>query len=126
MKKGKVLIIDDETLILSMMNRFLSMLQIDAIFASAPDAAIQLVREHLENVEVAVVDLFLSGESGIELVKSIKELKKDVYIVMTSGDPLELDMVIKDCADQIVNKTLSKPFTFEDVKKLFRELEYIE
>lgn len=72
-KKSKVLIVDDHALIREGLKRFLDMEDDLSVCGEAEEGqqALQLIAER--KPDVAIVDLGLSGMSGLDLIKNIKK-----------------------------------------------------
>ncbi len=82
--KRKVLLVEDDELVRSVTAEMLSALGHDVL--EAPDAASAL--EILEKVQVDVLltDVGLPGVSGIRLAQKAREIRRELHIIIASGD----------------------------------------
>ena len=83
MKNYKVLFIDDDLQILSIVEQFLSRSGFDITTESSVHKAIEKVRS--ENYTVVFTDLIMPEISGMDLLKQIKEISPETEVVIVSG-----------------------------------------
>jgi len=82
--KGRVYLVDDDTLIVSLISRFLERAGYEV--QSSGDA------EHLEqsiasfSPDVLLLDIGLPGRSGLEALKGIREMNEELPVVMLTAD----------------------------------------
>ncbi len=83
MNKYKVLLVDDENLLLDSLEVILSLNQMEIVGkANDGNAALQILEETSVNCDIALVDLNMKGMGGIELIKMIKERFPQVKILV--------------------------------------------
>ncbi len=83
MNKYKVLLVDDENLLLDSLEVILSLNQMEIVGkANDGNAALQILEETSANCDIALVDLNMKGMGGIELIKMIKERFPQVKILV--------------------------------------------
>ncbi len=85
MRRSHVLYVDDETVLVFLVTRYLERLGYRVTGASNPVQAVELFRAGPETFDVVVSDLSMPGMSGFELVAAIRESRREVPIVLTSG-----------------------------------------
>ncbi len=88
MEKGKILIVDDERIILRAYKLELE----DAGFAvqtvdSAEQARIKIENEHFDLV---FVDLILPGTTGVDVCSIVKKVSPETQVCLISGHPLKI------------------------------------
>ena len=83
MKKHKVLFIDDDEQILSIVEQYLSRSGFDVTTVSSGRKAIEMVRD--EDYSVVFTDLIMPEISGMELLKQIKEVSPETEVIVVSG-----------------------------------------
>lgn len=81
MRRG--LLIDDDTLYLRTLKRSLERRDFEVMTATTGDEALTIARA--EQPEFALLDLKLLSESGLDLIKPLREACPDVYIVLVTG-----------------------------------------
>ncbi len=109
----KVLLIDDSSLSKKMILRVFDAVDtgIDGIEANGGQAGIDLFNK--ERPDIVFCDLLMPDMDGIEVVKKIREMSSDVFIVVLSSDAQEERQ--KDALNAGVNLFLKKPL---DLKKM--------
>jgi UDP-3-O-acyl N-acetylglucosamine deacetylase len=83
MKKGRILIVDDEEKILQTMKGSLEDEDYEVLTASDGQEALEKVRE--ENPDLIFLDIWLPGMDGMEILKAIKEYDSNLDVVMMTG-----------------------------------------
>lgn len=107
---NRVLVVDDDEKVLSACRRVRSR---RVFTADNPTTALELART--EQPELAVVDLRLGTESGIDVTRELKEVCPDLIVALCSGYLSVTTAVaaVKAGADVVV----FKPVTFEEIMK---------
>jgi putative two-component system response regulator len=80
--KPRLLIVDDETEVRSVLRDLLS---VKYHCAEAPSAEEALSRLRAEEFELVISDITMSGMSGLEMIPQVKTISPDTVIVMISG-----------------------------------------
>jgi len=113
MKKiGRVMVVDDEENIREVLSNFLSDLGYEVVVAT--DGQDALNKFHKGEYDLIVSDLLMPSIDGLELLKRIREIDKDVIFLMITGYPsieTAVEAIKKGAYDYI-----TKPFHMEDVK----------
>jgi CheY-like chemotaxis protein len=106
----KVLIIDDDTTMVSLLKTLLEMDGFAVASAKDWDDVIETIR--VEKPDLILMDYFLPEVDGIELMKEIRSAPDlaETRVVMTSG----MD-VSEECANVGANEFLLKPYTPEQL-----------
>jgi putative two-component system response regulator len=108
---GKILVVDDEPLVHSILERYLSQMGYSCVTAETGGEALEKLTQH--PCAVALCDIRMPGMDGIELLRRIKEYDDDVAVIMvTAVDNREVAVeAMKGGAfDYVV-----KPFHLEEV-----------
>src|SRR5882724_3093140 len=82
-KKGKVLVIDDDRLVLRAVSEALNRDSYEVVSISDPVEALAVVRD--TSFDVVVSDIKMPNLSGIDLLKAFKQAQPDLEVVMMSG-----------------------------------------
>ena len=108
----KILTVDDEMGIDSFFYEFFSARNYEVLNAQSGKEAIEIVKK--EKPRIVLLDINMRGMNGIETLKKIKEIDKDVVVIMVTG--------VKD--DDVINEALSAGASDYITKPL--SLEYLE
>ena len=81
--RKKILIVDDEEEILAFMSRFLKRLDIDAVVAVSGEEALEKYKKEI--FDCVFLDVHLTGISGVEVLKQIKEINHDSKVIIITG-----------------------------------------
>lgn len=110
--KGKVLILDDDELIVSMLSRALKKEGYEVTALTKPNNVAQVVRSL--SPEIFLLDVTLPERSGLEILEELREKGIDRQVVMLTAD---------DSAETAVKAMklgaadyLTKPFNIDEVK----------
>jgi EAL domain-containing protein (putative c-di-GMP-specific phosphodiesterase class I) len=109
---SKVLLVDDDELLLRSLQRTLSARGFEVRLARGPDQALELVTE----VDVVVSDIRMPGYSGIEFLREIRGRHCDTPVILMTGSP-ELDTAMAAVEHGAVHYLL-KPFGIDMLKGL--------
>ncbi len=123
MKKLKILVLDDEVNITDKLCKYLVQRSFIALPAYNCDQALNLSK--INYFDIAIVDVVLPGENGLEFVKKIKRVIPDIeFIIMTGHGTLDMaiDAIHKGAVDFV-----KKPFSFSDiVSAIERTTKYVQ
>ena len=81
--KKRVLIVDDEAGVLSLLNLILTKNRFEVLEASSADSALEML-EH-ETVDLVISDITMPGMSGIEFLEEVREWDMDLPVIFVSG-----------------------------------------
>ncbi len=99
---AKVLIVDDDRLILKMYSR----LPYDVDTALGPVEALEKVRSGF--YEVVVTDYMMPGMNGMDLLREVKRISPETIRVILTGHA-ELDVALEAVNESLVYRFLQKP-----------------
>jgi PAS domain S-box-containing protein len=116
----KILLVDDEEMVLDAGERMLRILGYEVITAKGGRQAVDLFRQHFGEIQMVILDMIMPEMGGAEVYKQLKALKKDVKVLISSGysmnglsDKLDLEQ-----ADGF----LQKPYNLKQLYAKTREL----
>ncbi len=108
---GTVLVVDDEAHVRDAASRALRGLGYDVLHAEDGRAALEVFRARRGEIAVVLLDLVMPGMDGLETLRALREIDRDVAVVIASGLP-----VVSDPRDEELGApVLEKPF---DVARL--------
>lgn len=82
---GMVLLVDDEENIRTVGGRMLVMLGFTVLTASNGREAVEIFREHAGEIVCVILDLTMPLMDGEEAFSMMREIRKDVCVIMSSG-----------------------------------------
>ena len=84
-----ILVVEDEAMILSLMNRILTRAGYRVLNAANPAQALEIMDSEAAPIDLLVTDLSLPGMTGATLATLLIERQADLRILVTSGHALE-------------------------------------
>ena len=118
LKKTRVLLVDDEQETLDLIEEYLIGRDFDVTTTMSGEQAITLVQKDL--FHIAIVDLHLPGMTGAELLKSIKNIRSDVQVVMITGYGTIRDAV--ECMKLGASDFITKPILLDHLHLTIRRI----
>jgi len=122
--KGKVLLVDDEEIILDVSREVLRFLGYDAAFAREGGAAIELYKQGRESgqpFDLVIIDLTIpEGLGGEETIERLRSYDPDVKAVVSSG--YTNDPVMQEFAKYGFSGRLTKPYRINEMKALLESM----
>jgi cyclic di-GMP phosphodiesterase len=80
-----VLVVDDDPTLCTLFQRMLSYEKFDVLVADSSESAIALVQEECGMIDVALVDLHLGQENGLNLLKELRSMDESMIGVVITG-----------------------------------------
>lgn len=119
--KGKILIMDDEEMVLSILSEMLSYLGYDVCATKNGESAAEEYKKAQargSSFDAVIMDLTVQGGGmgGREAVKRILEIDKDAKVFVSSG--YSDDPVISDYKNYGFRGSLSKPYSLDELSGL--------
>jgi two-component system, cell cycle sensor histidine kinase and response regulator CckA len=115
-----VLLVDDEEVILKVGSQILQELGYTVLTAGSGKEALDIYTENRDKIDVVVLDMIMPGMGGGETYDSIKALRLDVKVLLSSG------YSIMGEASTILNRGcqgfIQKPFTMKSFSEKLREI----
>lgn len=107
--KKRILVVDDDQAICNMLEKFLSKKGYQAITALSGEEGIKKVEE--ERPHMILLDIKMPDLNGIETLKRIRNIDKEVGIVMITA--VKDDEVGKKCIELGAYDYITKPLSLE-------------
>jgi len=119
-KRGRVLVVDDERIILTTMRRMLQA-EFEVVTVEDPREALAKI-EGGERFDVMFSDISMSHLSGMELYRAVAAIQPELAkcMVFISGDLSRED--IREFINSIPNERIEKPFNVQEIRALVRRL----
>jgi len=115
----RILIVDDDELVRSVVGAMLERLRAAATVVSSPVEALWRLREEPDRFDVLVTDLTMPEMSGQQLFLRVREISPALPVVIISGDAS--DPRIKACLEEGARGFLAKPFTMAGFAQAIQE-----
>lgn len=80
---AKILVVDDEPGIVSLLTDFLHKKNYEVVTASGGAEALEMVR--LESPQIVLLDVRMPGMSGLEVLREIKKINKNVSVIIATA-----------------------------------------
>ncbi len=117
--EGKVLLVDDDSVVLNLCQEMLKRLGFDVLCAADGQQALDIFREQGENLVLVLLDLTMPGLSGEEVFRRMREQHAEIPMVLSSGYSAQ------DIAQQIGPEPhlsfLQKPYVLEQLREHIRQ-----
>lgn len=122
--KGKILLMDDEQIILDVTHEVLKFLNFDVMFATDGLAAIDLYKKEKiagSPFDIVILDLSVpTGMGGKETIEELRKFDPAVKAIVSSG--YANDPVVEDFSQYGFSAKLTKPYKISDLKNILEEL----
>ncbi len=118
-----ILIIDDESSIRNLMKAYLSQSSYKTVLAKNAEEAYGLLSScHIDTI---ISDIFMPGDSGVDLLKSVKISSPDIPVILITGMP-DIEMTknaMREGAFELLTKPVSKNIVIKTVDKAIQHKE---
>jgi len=111
---SKLLIVDDETDIREFAKRFFTKRDIEVFTAGNGKEALEIVEKH--NPDLILLDVNMDEMSGVEVLKTLRENKNEVKVIMVTG--VEDEDVINEANSLGVKGYIHKPLVLGELEKV--------
>lgn len=110
----KILTVDDEMGIDSFFYEFFTARNYEVLNATSGKEAIEVVKK--EKPRIILLDINMRGMDGIEALKKIRQIDKDVVVIMVTG--VKDEDVVKGALEAGANDYITKPLSLEYLDKV--------
>ena len=121
--KGRILLMDDEQIILDVTLEVLRFLGYDVVFARDGAAAVELYKKATADgqpFDLVILDLTIpDGMSGQEAMERLREFDPAVKAVVSSG--YSNDPVMQDYTSYGFSGKLTKPYRITEIRQILEE-----
>jgi len=120
MKIKKVLVVDDETMLVEVLKDFLELKNYEVETAFNGVDALKCL-EQVDDVQLVFSDINMPEMDGISLMENVKQRFGEVKVVLMTGYALKIKNIdkIKETADGFI----TKPFRLHKVDEILRTFE---
>jgi phosphoserine phosphatase RsbU/P len=117
----RILLVDDEPLILETLGAFLDMSGHQVLCAKAASEAMHLLEQHRGEVDVLLSDVCMPGENGPDLLSQMRETYPDIDAVLMTGYAESLDT--HGALEEGASAFLRKPVKMVDLEVVLQQIE---
>lgn len=116
----KVLVVDDEEMILSLATKILTRQGYEVITAYSGDEGLKLYARQPDQIDLLLIDLTMPGLSGFETLRRAREIKPGLPCIISSGQLADPD----DTPNDLLNGLhfLQKPYRANQLSNLVNEI----
>jgi DNA-binding NtrC family response regulator len=112
-----ILVVDDDTMIRSLLNEFLTGLGFNVIEAADGKEGLDIFKR--ESIDLVISDIRMPGMSGMDLLKWIKSISPKTSVLMITG--YRPSRAQEDAMSTKADGYLIKPFELERLKLTIRQ-----
>ncbi len=113
----KIMVVDDETLILNLVQQMLYRLGYDVVIASNPFVALEMFKKAPKSFDLVMTDMKMPDLNGQELAKEIFSIRADIPIILCTG----VKDKISSSPDKFgIREVVGKPFAMRDIAYAIR------
>ena len=116
----RILIVDDEPVIVDVLQRILVRLGLDPVVADSVDMAME--RFSRGYFDLVLMDVLMPEKNGYEIVKEMKLLRPNQKVVLVTGLRADTAEAEANLQDVNVEDVLSKPFSFDKVRSVVTKI----
>ena len=113
-RKSVIMIVEDEPEVAEVGIAFAQMLGYEVFWCCSAEEAF----ERIGHCDLVFTDIFLQGDSGLDLIERIRAAGNEIPIVATAGNPAFLGEALRAGA----NATIPKPWARDALRRTFAEL----
>ena len=117
--QGTILVVDDEEMIRTLCAHMLERLGFESLLAADGRQALEIYREHLNEISLVLLDLSMPQMDGEETLRKLRLLDPQVPVVFSSGYA-EQDITSR-LAGQNLAGFVQKPYTLRLLRERLRE-----
>ncbi len=115
----RILLVDDELIIREAIGETLRWLGFSVSVAENGDEAVKMFQSSPQSYDLVILDLIMPGMSGKECITRMKELKKDIKILISTGFSEEMDQ--SSYLKMGISGILIKPFESTELTQAIYE-----
>jgi signal transduction histidine kinase/ABC-type amino acid transport substrate-binding protein/ActR/RegA family two-component response regulator len=115
---GSVLLVDDDKIVLIITGEMLSMLGFTVLTAGDGIEAVELFRQHQDQIRFVLSDFAMPRMNGLETLTALRQIDPAIPVILASGYSEEqvMDGTHHECPQAF----LAKPYRLQDLKEAIR------
>jgi CheY-like chemotaxis protein len=119
-RKGAILLVDDEELVLDVGTRMLQHLGYNVLEAGDGQEAVEIFQKNINSLDLVILDMNMPGMDGAIVYEQLVKIQADVKILIASGyfENNRIRKILKNGYTGFIQK----PFTVEGLSKKLTEM----
>ncbi len=117
---GTVLLVDDEEVILEVSQDLLKAMGYRVLLAKDGKEALEIFKKNQDVIDIVVLDMVMPNMGGGEAYDSMKEIKPDIKVLLSSG--FSVDGEATEILERGCDGFIQKPFTMKELSAKIREI----
>ena len=113
---ARLLIVDDETDVREFAANFFRKRKIEVVTASSGEEALTLLEN--QKPDLVLLDIKMEGIDGIETLKRIKLLNKEMKVIMVTGKKPEEENSCNKCSEFGALDYINKPLELDELENV--------
>jgi DNA-binding NtrC family response regulator len=113
-----ILVVEDDTSVLSLVDRLLSSKGHTVLAAHDPDDASFVLSQHGKAPDVLLADIILGGQTGVDYARSLKKTYPALKVVFMTGLAHRAPSALRTGLGPV----LHKPFSADELYRIINEL----
>ncbi len=113
----RILVVDDEKVVLQLVQQMLYRLGYDAVISSNPYEALEIFRKNPKSFDLIITDLKMPHLSGKGLAKEIRAIRREIPIILCTGNDEKIPSSLEESG---IKEVVSKPFSMRDIAYAIR------
>ncbi len=82
---GKVLVVDDEDMVRTMVRKMLEHAGYETLMASDGQEAIRIFENHADEIDLVILDMTMPGLDGVSTFRRLRQISQDIPVILASG-----------------------------------------
>jgi CheY-like chemotaxis protein len=115
-----ILLVDDNPTVLEIGEEMLLLLGYSVLTARNGGEALNLYQQHLERIDLVILDMIMPGLSGYDTYAAMKKLNPNVEVLLSSG--YSIDSQASEMLELGCNGFLQKPFAVHELSRTVRSI----
>jgi len=118
-KTNKIMVVDDEILVLEITQKFCNELGYATIGCNTGKEAIDIYRNSCMEIDLVILDVIMPQLSGYDIFKQMKQIKPSLKVVVVSGfsDHDEITLMLNEGASAF----LQKPYSIKELDTIIKK-----
>ena len=116
----RILLVDDEVMIVDVMNQFLSQLGYQTTAMTDSPAALETFRSQPEQYDLVITDMTMPKLTGIQLTRAIREVRNDIAVIICTGFSEQIS--IERSKELGIQAFIMKPVVMGEMAKTIRNV----
>lgn len=116
----RILVVDDEPIIVEMLGRWLTMLGYDVVEQTNSTDALNLYLKDTTQFDLVITDLTMPQMTGLQLARQMISLRPGLPIILTTGNDNKLSQT--DLDQNGINRVITKPISFKRLNSVIQQL----